>query len=220
MGGYGITEDCPGFLANKWMDAQLEATYEGPEAVQRRQLTLTMTSEFFLAQFRAVDRRDAADCSDRRDRGLHGGHGDEDVAVDARLICRKPPIRREQAVSRAAAGRDLCAGRCAVLAGGLALPDSGCAGAGGARRGRSRWRPRDWPERCSSSPTCAMCRRRGRRARFRASAPSWFGYNRHPAWDEEGGRMLPDSELDELEETMPGISRLAIDVVGADGGHQ
>jgi alkylation response protein AidB-like acyl-CoA dehydrogenase len=53
MGGYGITEDCPGFLANKWMDAQLEATYEGPEAVQRRQLTVTMTSEVFLAQFRA-----------------------------------------------------------------------------------------------------------------------------------------------------------------------
>jgi len=51
MGGYGITEDCPGFLANKWMDAQLEATYEGPEAVQRRQLTVTMTSEVFLAQF-------------------------------------------------------------------------------------------------------------------------------------------------------------------------
>ena len=38
MGGYGITEDCPGFLGHKWMDAQLEATYEGPEAVQRRQL--------------------------------------------------------------------------------------------------------------------------------------------------------------------------------------
>jgi alkylation response protein AidB-like acyl-CoA dehydrogenase len=36
MGGYGITEDCPGFLGNKWMDAQLEATYEGSEAVQRR----------------------------------------------------------------------------------------------------------------------------------------------------------------------------------------
>ena len=53
MGGYGITEDCPGFLASKWMDAQLEATYEGPEAVQRRQLTVTMTSEVFLAQMRA-----------------------------------------------------------------------------------------------------------------------------------------------------------------------
>ncbi len=53
MGGYGITEDCPGFLANKWMDAQLEATYEGPEAVQRRQLTITMTTDVFLAEFRA-----------------------------------------------------------------------------------------------------------------------------------------------------------------------
>ena len=52
MGGYGITEDCPGFLANKWMDAQLEATYEGPEAVQRRQLTVTMTNDVFLALFR------------------------------------------------------------------------------------------------------------------------------------------------------------------------
>jgi len=52
MGGYGITEDCPGFLGYKWMDAQLEATYEGPEAVQRRQLSITMTNKVFLAQFR------------------------------------------------------------------------------------------------------------------------------------------------------------------------
>jgi alkylation response protein AidB-like acyl-CoA dehydrogenase len=51
MGGYGITEDCPGFLGQKWMDAQLEATYEGPEAVQRLQLSITMTKELFLAQF-------------------------------------------------------------------------------------------------------------------------------------------------------------------------
>jgi len=53
VGGYGITEDCPGFLGHKWMDAQLEATYEGPEAVQRRQLSVTMTSEVFLAVFRS-----------------------------------------------------------------------------------------------------------------------------------------------------------------------
>lgn len=52
MGGYGITEDCPGFLTQKWTDAQLEATYEGPEAVQRRQLSITINSEIFLAQFR------------------------------------------------------------------------------------------------------------------------------------------------------------------------
>ena len=52
MGGYGITEDCPGFLFNKWVDCQLEATYEGPESVQRRQLSVTMTNEVFLAQLR------------------------------------------------------------------------------------------------------------------------------------------------------------------------
>jgi alkylation response protein AidB-like acyl-CoA dehydrogenase len=51
MGGYGVTEDCPGFLAQKWMDAQLEATYEGPEAVQRLQLSITMANDVFLAQF-------------------------------------------------------------------------------------------------------------------------------------------------------------------------
>ncbi|PIE91200.1 MAG: acyl-CoA dehydrogenase [Acidobacteria bacterium] len=51
MGGYGITEDCPGFLGQKWMDTQLEATYEGPEAVQRRQLTTTMTNPVFMAYF-------------------------------------------------------------------------------------------------------------------------------------------------------------------------
>jgi alkylation response protein AidB-like acyl-CoA dehydrogenase len=51
MGGYGLTEDCPGFLGYKWSDAQLEATYEGPEAVQRLQLSVTMTNELFLAQF-------------------------------------------------------------------------------------------------------------------------------------------------------------------------
>lgn len=64
MGGYGVTEDCPGFLGHKWMDAQLEATYEGPEAVQRRQLSVTMLNEVFLAQFRrwiADLRRIAAD---------------------------------------------------------------------------------------------------------------------------------------------------------------
>ncbi len=62
MGGYGITQDCPGFLAQKWMDAQLEATYEGPEAVQRRQMSITMNNELFLAQFKiwAADMRKIA----------------------------------------------------------------------------------------------------------------------------------------------------------------
>ena len=52
MGGYGITEDCPGFLFNKWVDAQLEATYEGPEVVQRRQISVCMASPVFQEQVR------------------------------------------------------------------------------------------------------------------------------------------------------------------------
>lgn len=52
MGGYGITEDCPGFLGHKWVDTQLEAIYEGPEAVQRRQMTATMANPIFLAKFK------------------------------------------------------------------------------------------------------------------------------------------------------------------------
>lgn len=52
MGGYGITEDCPGFLGHKWFDTQLEAIYEGPEAVQRRQISATAADAVFLARFK------------------------------------------------------------------------------------------------------------------------------------------------------------------------
>jgi alkylation response protein AidB-like acyl-CoA dehydrogenase len=69
VGGYGITEDCPGFLGQKWMDAQLEATYEGPEAVQRRQLSLTMTTKLFLAQFRLWIAQQLRIASDRPNTG-------------------------------------------------------------------------------------------------------------------------------------------------------
>ena len=65
MGGYGVTEDCPGFLGQKWMDAQLEATYEGPEAVQRLQLSMTMTNEVFLTQFDRWTNEIRAIASDR-----------------------------------------------------------------------------------------------------------------------------------------------------------
>ncbi len=45
-----------------------------------------------------------------------------------------------------------------------------------------------------------------------------FGYNAHPAWDECGCKScFTAAELEELEETMPGISAMAMDVVGACG---
>jgi hypothetical protein len=65
VGGYGITEDCPGFLFHKWTDAQLEATYEGPEAVQRRHLTATMADPVFLAIVEAWIEKLAQTAKDR-----------------------------------------------------------------------------------------------------------------------------------------------------------
>ena len=70
MGGYGITEDCPGFLFYKWTDMQLDATYEGPEAVQRRQISETMGNTVFLAQLEAWAKEcDACPAADRN--GMH-----------------------------------------------------------------------------------------------------------------------------------------------------
>ena len=47
-----------------------------------------------------------------------------------------------------------------------------------------------------------------------------FGYNRHPAWDDAGCKSCFSAhELDELEETMPGISAFALDVLAEDGSH-
>jgi hypothetical protein len=47
-----------------------------------------------------------------------------------------------------------------------------------------------------------------------------FGYNQHPSWDEEAHtNCFLASELEEYEETMPGILAMAVDVLGADGGH-
>ncbi len=109
MGGYGITEDCPGFLGNKWMDAQLEATYEGPEAVQRRQLTVTMTSEVFLAQFRAWT------TEMRRIASSHPGTGACTLASAMQMwlwtlnhLQKRHRPHGQQALSRTAPGSHFC----------------------------------------------------------------------------------------------------------------
>jgi hypothetical protein len=47
-----------------------------------------------------------------------------------------------------------------------------------------------------------------------------FGYNCHPSWDEEEHRScFLAGELEEFEETMPGISAMAFDVLASDGTH-
>src|SRR5208337_3896854 len=46
------------------------------------------------------------------------------------------------------------------------------------------------------------------------------GYNRHPAWDDEGYKgCFRAEEMDGLENLIPGIAAVAVDVVGADGSH-
>ncbi|MDE3275839.1 MAG: acyl-CoA/acyl-ACP dehydrogenase [Verrucomicrobiota bacterium] len=70
MGGYGITEDCPGFLFYKWTDMQLDATYEGPEAVQRRQISETMGNAVFLAQLEAWA-KECDECPAAANNGMH-----------------------------------------------------------------------------------------------------------------------------------------------------
>jgi alkylation response protein AidB-like acyl-CoA dehydrogenase len=221
MGGYGITEDCPGFLANKWMDAQLEATYEGPEAVQRRQLTITMTRDVFLAQFRTWI------AEMRRIAGEHPGTGACTLASAmemwqwtlAHLQNATDPAGNKlyhgqrQGVTFALADA-LCwlmASRCQILDV-LELeargPQDAVAAVGLA--GTVQF--------LSDLAHVQAARAAGEVSRICAELV--FGYNLHPAWGEQGSKhCFTTQELDELEETMPGISAFAIDVIDANGGH-
>jgi alkylation response protein AidB-like acyl-CoA dehydrogenase len=221
MGGYGITEDCPGFLANKWMDAQLEATYEGPEAVQRRQLTVTMTSEVFLAQFRAWT------AEMRRIASTHPGTGACTLASAMNLWLwtlnylqkttdpdgGKLYHGQRQGVTFALADA-LCwllASRYQILDV-LELEARGGADAAAAEglAGTVQF----------LSDLCHVQAAQAAGEASRISAELVFGYSPHPAWtDPDHKGCFLASELEEYEETMPGISAMAVDVLQPDGSH-
>jgi alkylation response protein AidB-like acyl-CoA dehydrogenase len=221
MGGYGITEDCPGFLGAKWMDAQLEATYEGPEAVQRRQLTVTMTSEVFLAQFRnwiAEMRRIASS---------HPGTGACTLA--SAMILWRWTLDYLQKATDPAGGKLYHGQRQGVT---FALADALC------WLVASRCQILDVLELEAKGPAdpvaseglqgtvqflSDLCHTQAAQAAGEVSricAELVFGYNCHPSWDEEEHRnCFLAGELEELEGTMPGISAMAFDVLAADGSH-
>lgn len=220
MGGYGVTEDCPGFLGYKWMDAQLEATYEGPEAVQRAQLASAMTDAAFLTQFRAW----AAEM--RRVAARRPGTGACTVATAMELWLWT--LRHLQAATDANGQRlyqgsrqgvtfpladALCwllASRCQVLdvleLESAASPDSAWAGL--------------LPLLTDLSHVQAA-RAGGEVGRIAAELVN--GYNRHPAWDAEGcARCYGEEELAGLEQLIPGIESTAgsyADIIAADGAH-
>lgn len=221
MGGYGITEDCPGFLGNKWMDAQLEATYEGPEAVQRRQLSVTMTNPVFLAQFRAWIREM------RRIAAEHPGTGA--CALATAMTMWQWTLHHLQNSKDADGGRlyqsarqgvtfpladALCwllAARCQILDV-LRLRDQGALDASLAEGlpGLVNF----------MSDLCHVEASRASGEVSRICAELVFGYNRHPAWDEEGARACwRQEELDEIEVLIPGFNSYALDVIQADGSH-
>jgi alkylation response protein AidB-like acyl-CoA dehydrogenase len=221
MGGYGITEDCPGFLANKWMDAQLEATYEGPEAVQRRQLTVTMTSEVFLAQFRAWT------AEMRRIAATHPNTGACTLATAMRMW--QWTLEYLQKATDADGNRlyhgqrqgvtfPLADALCWLLASRYQILDVFELEARGAAEAAVAEALPGTVQFLSD-----LCRAQSAQAAGEVSricAELVFGYNQHPSWDEEGCRTcFAPAELDELEETMPGISAFAVDVVAADGSH-
>ena len=222
MGGYGITEDCPGFLASKWMDAQLEATYEGPEAVQRRQLTVTMTSEVFLAQFRAWS------AEMRRIAATNPGTGACTLATAMRMWLWT--LEHLQKATDASGNKLYHGQRQGVT---FPLADALC-----------------WLlalrcqildvlelEQCDAAdPSVAdglsgtvqflsdLCHVQSARAAGEVSricAELVFGYNEHPSWSDEkcASCCFSADELDELEETMPGIAAMAIDVIKPNGNH-
>ncbi|HEY3706725.1 MAG TPA: acyl-CoA dehydrogenase family protein [Terracidiphilus sp.] len=221
MGGYGITEDCPGFLASKWMDAQLEATYEGPEAVQRRQLTVTMINEVFLAQFRAwiLDMRHIA--SIRPGTGactlasamqmwlwtLNHLHASTD-ADGSRLYHGQ---RQGVTFAMADALCWLLASRCQILDV-LELESRGASD----------------PSLADSLPGSVqflsdLCHVQAASAAGevnRICAELIFGYKKHPSWNDAACSLcFSADDLEEFEQTMPGITAMVLDVLKTDGSH-
>ena len=221
MGGYGITEDCPGFLGNKWMDAQLEATYEGPEAVQRRQLSVTMTNPLFLEQFRSWIKEMRAIASEYPGTGactlatamtmwlwsLERLHH----ATDGEGAKLYQSARQGVTFSLADALCWLLAARCQILDV-LELERRGGQDASVAEglTGLLNF----------FGDLCHVQSARASGEAARICAELVFGYNQHPAWDELGykGCFYRD-ELEELDGFIPGIAACALDVVENDGSH-
>jgi alkylation response protein AidB-like acyl-CoA dehydrogenase len=224
MGGYGITEDCPGFLGHKWMDSQLEATYEGPEVVQRRQLSVTMTDELFLAQFREWIREMRLIANDRPGTGACAlatamqmwlwtlQHLLKTTDADGSKLYQT--ARQGVTFPLADALCWLVSARCQILDL-LRLETEG-----------------------PQNPTVAeglpglvafltdLCHVQSARSAGevgRVCAELVFGYNRHPAWDTEGcATCYQAGDLDAMESLIPGIASLArgyTDVVEQDGVH-
>jgi hypothetical protein len=224
MGGYGVTEDCPGFLGQKWMDCQLEATYEGPEVVQRRQLSVTMTDELFLAQYRQWIREMRLIANDHPGTGACALATAMELwlwslqhllkATDADGAKLYQTARQGVTFPLADALCWLLSARCQILDL-LELETQGPAN----------------PTVAEGLPglvafltdLCHVQSARSAGEAGRVCAELVFGYNRHPAWDTEGcATCYQAGDLDAMESLIPGMASLArgyTDVIEQDGAH-
>jgi alkylation response protein AidB-like acyl-CoA dehydrogenase len=221
MGGYGITEDCPGFLGYKWMDSQLEATYEGPEAVQRRQLSLTMINEVFLAQFRLWI-REMREIASR-----NPGTGACSLAtamlmwlwtIEHLLVTKDADGQTIYQGTRQGVTFPLADALCWLLAARCQILDLLELESKGP----------DNPvvaEALSGllpflSDLCHIQTARSAGEVGRICATLVFGYNRHPTWETEGYQDCDHStDLIDVDSIMPGSDTAATDVVGDGGTH-
>ena len=225
MGGYGITEDCPGFLGHKWMDSQLEATYEGPEAVQRRQLSVTMTDDLFLTQFREWIREMRLIANDRPETGACS------LATAMQLWLWS--LNHLQKAKDADGGKLYQGARQGVT---FPLADALC------WLLASRCQILDLLELEKRGPEIStvaegltglvsfltdLCHVQSAKAAGevgRVCAELVHGYNRHPSWDTEGcASCYQADEMECMEALIPGIASLArgyTDVIEASGAHE
>jgi len=219
MGGYGITEDCPGFLGHKWMDAQLEATYEGPEAVQRRQLSLTMTDELFLAQFRNWIREM------RQIASTHPGTGACTLgtamqmwlwSLDHLQKANDAEGSRLYQSSRHGVTFPLADALCWLLAARCQILDV-------LELETHAHQAVDPGLLAFFTDLCHVQSARAAGEVGRICAELVFGYNRHPAWDVDGCAACYRAEdLEAMEGMIPGIASIArgyTDVIESDGTH-
>jgi alkylation response protein AidB-like acyl-CoA dehydrogenase len=219
MGGYGITEDCPGFIGKKWMDAQLEATYEGPEAVQRRHLSVTMSSPLWLAQMKQWAREL------RHIAAMHPGAGGCTIAsaielwlwtfrhletardADGQKLFQSP--RQGVTFKLADALAWIVASRMQILDV-VRLREEGAAVLGDALPGTARF--------FADLAHVQAARAAGEVGRICSELVN--GYNRHPAWDEDGRRACwSATDAEALDGIVAGLAGCGMDAVDPDGAH-
>jgi len=208
MGGYGVTEDCPGFLGHKWMDAQLEATYEGPEAVQRRQMSLTMTNVVFLAQFENWIKDLRKDASGRPETGACLLASAMQLWIWTLRYLQNATDANGQKLyqsNRQGVTFPLADALCWLLASRQQILDVT------ALETSAQAHPSVAEELPGVlSFLTSLCHVQAARAAgeiSRICTDLVFGYNHHPEWTEEAcAACYGASELDELEGTIPGIA--------------